>query len=145
MTKKSVSQMTRLENLSELELLEALPEKWVGLVGVVSLTTILDVIDKFGGTTIIFPQKFRKNGSKKLREAIGDEATIELIQCFSDSPVYIPTGYGLINRARHNKIIRLSDEGLPGHEIARRVGVSMRTVCASRRKRRNDIGASSTY
>lgn len=142
MNQYRANHMVGLEDVSELELLEALPEKWVELVGIIPLSTVIDIIDNFGGTNISIPKYYQPNGSKKLRDVIDDKDFKKLIKYFTDMYVYVPTGFQLKTLVRHNKMIRLSDEGLSASEIARCIGVSVRTVYLNRQKHKRDTDIS---
>ena len=64
---------------------------------------------------------------RRLAEVIGLEATLQLCEAYGGAPLYIPKLDALVavQRARH---IRTEFDGMNTAQLARRYGVSMRTV-----------------
>ena len=80
----------------------------------------LDLAATFGGSTLHVPAPGRVH-RHALCHVLGDERARQVAERFQGEQVYIP-------QARRASVLRLRSQGLSRREIAKRLGVSDRTV-----------------
>jgi hypothetical protein len=104
----------------------------IGVAGAISLA------QKVGGTRIYIPGGI--TAQHWLVDAIGLGPAEKLCAKFSRSRIDIPLGPAgamvALTRQRAETVRAMTDEGLSAPTIARRIGVSVRTVCRIRSKMR---------
>ncbi len=76
-----------------------------------------------------FTREMLPEAHRRLSEVIGIEATIRLCEAYGGAPLYIPK-LDALNAARRDERIRAEYDGMNTQVLARRYGVSRRTVQA---------------
>lgn len=95
------------------------------IVRVIGMSAALALIERFGGTAVYVPHPSRVRPESPLAQAIGMEAACRLAAEWPGSEITIPLALQRLRRER-NRAIRA--EKMTVREIARKYGLTMRTV-----------------
>lgn len=110
-----------------MENIEHLPASVRELIAIIGLNEALDIVRKFGGTTLLIPKGKNSLGKASLHilsEEIEDEALTKLSLYYGGEPIYIPRCDKALIKARNSEInARFVDAVKKGGAAIRTVSV----------------------
>ncbi|MEJ1341191.1 MAG: hypothetical protein RPU14_03835 [Candidatus Sedimenticola sp. (ex Thyasira tokunagai)] len=119
--------MPNLNDITKEKALSYLPEIFVEEVGhVLSLEGIIWLIENFGGTGVNIPK--HSATAKNRFHGLSNSDIEGLCHQFSGTSLSVPIGANLLRFIRNCSIMKMRDEGLSAHVIARRHKMTERNV-----------------
>jgi DNA-binding NarL/FixJ family response regulator len=106
--------------------MEGLPEVLRTVAEEISLPVALRLAAELGGTRIWVPERPRPDSA--LAQAMGQETAERICAVLGPGKITIPLGPNATHAHRAQRIVELLEEGLSHNEVARAVGVHVRTV-----------------
>ena len=111
------------------EIIALMPPKFVFIAQLIKVENALNLIDAFGGTKVFIPRRHALNVHSELAQVIGLSRLQLLADQMGNSTIEIPIGLP-ITIAMRNKEIRRQHETLSKEKLARKFGITLRSIRA---------------
>ncbi len=118
--------LSDFNDVPERELREKLGISMNELARVITLDSVIKLVDSFGGLEIYIPNRAKK--SSKLIQIIGMDDLVSLCQHYHGTVIKIPRLMTLRLMLRNQKICKARNEGIPLSELARKFNLTQRQI-----------------
>lgn len=120
------------EILSDEEIIALMPKNFTFIAELIGVSFALQLIEAYAGTSIFIPSKFTLNLQNDISGVIGLKNLRLLAEHMGGEKIEVPMGTAITTHMRNRLIQNALDKGDSQPKIARKFGVTPRTVRTAR-------------